>query len=441
MKSQMKLSLIAVATSFLLPMTANAFEITPRIVNGIDANPADWPFYAQLIYPYRERTFCGGSYIGKGFILTAAHCVRNRGPSFFEVKLGGYKYGSKEGTRFKVKRVFMHPDYVHEKFINDIAVIELSTIPTGFSSVNLAQNSLNQYVREGDPLTVAGLGLLQEKGKNPKVLQEVDLPFVSKETCNALGGTFQKGDIGTSAFCAGYIEGGKDACQGDSGGPIVVNQGGQITQLGVSSWGVGCARPNTYGVYSNIAHFYDWISGVINAPDDQVFINFKNLVQAQGFELGQTKKHFFTIRNTGTAEFNITSATLTGSGVAETPVMTIDKCTTAPLLPGKSCSIQATFGATAAGTAEVKLNFTVDRTDNTVYTAILKAKVKDPSTSTTLESDCPVAWQRGKDYKTGELVSWKDRIWKARHGTNEEPADTGKYGAWLDQGSATCTGA
>ncbi|CCN38534.1 putative Secreted trypsin-like serine protease [Vibrio nigripulchritudo SO65] len=442
MKSQMKLSMLAVATSLILPATASASDtISPRIVGGSDANTADWPFYAQIVPSSSERSFCGGSYIGDGFVLTAAHCLRNKHTAFFDVKLGGYKFENKEGTRFDVKRVFMHPDYVAEYGLNDIAIIELKTIPQGFSAVNLGQNNLSQYVRVGDLLTVAGLGRTAEKGPPPTVLQEVDVPLVSKETCNAAGGPYQNGYIGKSAFCAGYLEGGKDSCSGDSGGPIVVNQGGQVSQLGVVSWGRGCARPGKYGVYSDVTHYHDWINGVLTNPDDQVAFSYKKSLQVEGFELGQAKKHFFTIRNTGTADINITSATLTGAGVAETPAMTIDRCTTETLLAGRACSIQATFGATAAGTAEVKLDFTTDRTGTTVHTAVIKATVTDSSGPTNPGDGCAQTWQSGKAYQSGELVSWKDRIWKARHWTKEEPADTGKFGAWLDQGADTCTGA
>ena len=57
-------------------------------------------------------------------------------------------------------------------------------------------------------------------------------------------------------ICAGLEEGGKDSCQGDSGGPLV---SGNVL-AGIVSWGYGCAVAGYPGVYTEVAHFSNWIN-------------------------------------------------------------------------------------------------------------------------------------------------------------------------------------
>lgn len=48
----------------------------------------------------------------------------------------------------------------------------------------------------------------------------------------------------------------KDSCQGDSGGPLVRANGDQI---GVVSFGNGCADPSYPGVYAYVPEYRLWI--------------------------------------------------------------------------------------------------------------------------------------------------------------------------------------
>ncbi|KAF8776919.1 Tryptase-2 like protein [Argiope bruennichi] len=63
-----------------------------------------------------------------------------------------------------------------------------------------------------------------------------------------------------SSLCAGAE--GRDACDGDGGGPLVCRKKSRWYQLGVISFGIGCGRRNTPGVYTRVQAFSSWIHEV-----------------------------------------------------------------------------------------------------------------------------------------------------------------------------------
>lgn len=84
----------------------------------------------------------------------------------------------------------------------------------------------------------------------PINLQAVEIPFISREECNKS----YEGGITDRMICAGETD--KDSCQGDSGGAATVNG----VQVGIVSWGYGCARGDYPGVYSNVMAFFGFIN-------------------------------------------------------------------------------------------------------------------------------------------------------------------------------------
>jgi hypothetical protein len=66
-------------------------------------------------------------------------------------------------------------------------------------------------------------------------------------------------------MCAGALAGGADSCQGDSGGPLLAALSGGDgwatgVQVGIVSYGSGCAQPYELGTYTRVAPHLPWIA-------------------------------------------------------------------------------------------------------------------------------------------------------------------------------------
>ncbi|XP_043216951.1 serine proteinase stubble-like [Amphibalanus amphitrite] len=233
-----------------------------RIVGGVEARQAEFPWIAGIFKG--KRQFCGGSLIDETHILTAAHCVAHM--TSYDVRRLVVRLGDHDIQRddeadhdeYGVARIIRHKGFSDQTLHTDIALLTLSkkvTFRENIRPICLVSDEAVHYA--GDNVTVAGWGSLSEAGRQPSVLQKVTLQVWENSQCASSYGKSAPGGIISSMLCAAAA--GKDSCSGDSGGPLMHVTNGVVYQVGVVSWGIGCAKPEYPGVYTRVASLRSWI--------------------------------------------------------------------------------------------------------------------------------------------------------------------------------------
>lgn len=231
-----------------------------RIIGGTTVPDGKYKFVAALLDTRNGSTafqqqFCGGTLIDRDSVLTAAHCVYGEPASPLRVTVGRTVLDSNQGQTRSVSRIFIHRLYdPSSSNAYDAAVLKLSSPVSGIAPIKLATASQDFLEKPGRDATVAGWGNTNQQSPDynepdfyANRMREAQVPIVSDPTArSAYGSSYFSGLM----VAAGKT--GKDTCQGDSGGPMFARADGKFTQIGITSFGVGCGASGYPGVYAEV---------------------------------------------------------------------------------------------------------------------------------------------------------------------------------------------
>lgn len=327
---------LAVAVSFLAGAACVAEEPelgveAQEIVGGTVTQVTSVPWQVSL-QSAAGAHFCGGSIVTPTWIVTAAHCVADGAPGRIVAGISRTSQ-SASGQIRNVKRVISYPGYTDPTVGKDAALIELATpLTLDGTSVKairpITSASPAALTAPGVMATVSGWGTTTEGAQTlPDQLQSVQLPIVALTAAN----TAYNMTLTDDQLAAGVAAGGKDSCQGDSGGPLVVMNGGEAALAGIVSWGEGCARANTPGLYGRVSSFAKWIDSYAGGaptavagddtsarPGTRVMLDGSASSDAgfgvlAGYEWKQISGPSVTLENAGTPQVAFTAPTTTGT--------------------------------------------------------------------------------------------------------------------------------
>ena len=166
-----------------------------------------------------DFSFCAGSLISATQVLTAAHCLSDLHPVYlnnYVVVVAAHYSNDTNAKRFQVKSIRFHYDYDENSYLNDIALVELST-PVDLTDPRIGiiclprtENPSN-YPTIGEKGFIAGWGQVHEDRPMSSTLQQAEIPIISNSNPFCSEYIVDR----RLQVCAGLIEGGRDTCQGD----------------------------------------------------------------------------------------------------------------------------------------------------------------------------------------------------------------------------------
>ena len=244
--------LLAILSLFGCSSELDIGTSSETIVGGSDVSISSVPWQVALV---DGGQFCGGSIVGARWVLTAAHCVER--VRDFSIIAGTSDWSDGTGQVRHAISVTKFPGYVTPESGKDVALIELDSayrFGTGnVGPIRLLSKREAAMAAPGTDAKISGWGSTRPRAGR-------SLQRASVEIKSLAAATRVYGSLTSDQLPAGG--GSTDSCQGDSGGPLTVLDADDRPVLaGVTSWGYGCARNGTPGLYARVSSFQSWIAG------------------------------------------------------------------------------------------------------------------------------------------------------------------------------------
>ncbi|XP_021067433.1 serine protease 38 [Mus pahari] len=230
-----------------------------KLLGGEFARDRKWPWQVSL--HYSGFHVCGGSILNAYWVLSAAHCFdRGKRLETYDIYVGitNLEEANRHTQWFEIHRVIIHPTFqMYHPIGGDVALVQLKSaivfsdfvLPICLPPSNLDLINLSCWT--------TGWGMISPQGETGKELLEAQLPLIPRFQCQLLYGL--KSYLLPEMLCAADIKNMKNVCEGDSGSPLVCKQNQTWLQIGIVSWGRGCAQPLYPGVFANVSYFLSWI--------------------------------------------------------------------------------------------------------------------------------------------------------------------------------------
>ncbi|TTB27304.1 Salivary plasminogen activator alpha 1 [Bagarius yarrelli] len=246
-----------------------------RILGGQFSDIRQQPWQAAItVHSPRTKThnfLCGGVLIDSCWLLSAAHCFQERfTEDRIQVILGRTfrLQNSSSEQIFDVEKYWIHEQYNDVNYDNDIALLKLKS-EDGICAINSPEVLPVCLPDPGIVLPdwieceISGYG--KEEEFSPFYSERIKQGHVRvwpQEKCvpEKISGR----ELTLNMLCAGDTRGLDDACKGDSGGPLVCEKDKRMTLIGLISWGDGCGKKDTPGVYTRVTKYTNWISNKMN---------------------------------------------------------------------------------------------------------------------------------------------------------------------------------